>query len=133
MSVFVTDTHPLLWFTLDQQRNLSKNALDAFTAADEGRAYIHIPSMVLYEVAILEHQGKIKLNERFIRWSENLLANDCFGMAAFEPAIISSAVGYTFNGDPFDKAIVATAAEMSLPLITRDSAITNSGLVELLW
>lgn len=133
MSVYVTDTHPLVWFGNGKLGQLSKAAVAAFTDAEAGHAYIHIPSMVLYEVAILERQGRIKLNGGFMQWTRNLLENDGFGIASLEPAIISLAVGYGFNGDPFDRVVVATAADLSLPLITRDAAITASGLVELHW
>ena len=133
MSVFVTDTHALLWFTLNKHSNLTKPALSAFTDAENGRGFINIPSMVLLETAILEKQGRINLNGGFLRWSESLLLNSGFGVVPLEPEIIHSAVGYSFNEDPFDKVIVATAAEMSLPLITKDSAITDSGLVEICW
>jgi PIN domain nuclease of toxin-antitoxin system len=118
---------------LNQQRNLSSLALEKFTDAEAGRAYIHIPSMVLYEVAILERQGRIKLNGGYMHWTRNLLSNDGFRIAPLEPVVISLAVGYGFNGDPFDRVVVATAADLSLPLITRDAAISNSDLVELVW
>ena len=133
MSVYVTDTHPLVWFTLNEQRKLSKPALHVFENALSGNAYIHVPAMVLYEIAILEKQRKVVLDNGFWRWTENLLSETGFGIVHLEPAFISTAAGFSFNGDSFDKAIVATAVELSLPLITRDSAITDSGLVDILW
>ncbi len=45
MSVFVTDTHPLLWFTLNKRGELSKPALRAFTAAETGQGYVYIPAV----------------------------------------------------------------------------------------
>ena len=57
MSVYTTDTHPLLWFTLNKHGNLSKKALRAFTDSDAGNAFIQIPAIVLLETAILEKQG----------------------------------------------------------------------------
>ena len=82
---------------------------------------------------MLENQGKVTLDNGFRLWTINLLAHDGFGIAPLEPEVISTAAGLAFNSDPFDKAIAATAVELSLPLITRDSAITESGLVEILW
>ena len=35
--------------------------------------------------------------------------------------------------DPFDRMIVATAAQLRLPLVTADHAITRTGLVEIIW
>ena len=133
MSVFATDTHPLLWFTLNKHGNLSKSALKAFSNADAGSGFIYIPSVVFWEAAILERKGRIKLAGGFPRWAETVLKNSGFGNAPLEPAIINSAVGYNFNNDPFDRAIVAAAAELSVPLITKDAAITDSNLVEILW
>ena len=133
MSIFVTDTHPLVWYGNGKLGNLSKSALRAFADAEVGNAFVHIPAMVLFETAILERQGKIKLTGGFLRWTEALLKNPGFGVVSLEPNIINTSVGYNFNNDPFDKVIVATAAEMSLPLITKDSAITESGLAEICW
>ncbi|HSK74756.1 MAG TPA: type II toxin-antitoxin system VapC family toxin [Pyrinomonadaceae bacterium] len=133
MSVFVTDTHPLLWFTLNKRGNLSKNALEAFSAAEAEQGFIYIPAVVLWEAAVLERGSKIKLSGGFSRWAEALLKNPGFGLAPLEPGIIGLAVGYNFNNDPFDAVIVATAANLSLPLITKDAAITSSNLVEIHW
>jgi PIN domain nuclease of toxin-antitoxin system len=47
--------------------------------------------------------------------------------------IITESRDYGFNDDIFDAAIVATAKLKDVPLITRDNAITNSGLVEIYW
>ncbi len=54
-------------------------------------------------------------------------------MTHLETEIISDAVGYNFNNDPFDSVIVATAKRLELPLITKDSAIINSNIVEIFW
>ena len=133
MSVQVTDTHPLVWYTLNKHSSLSPKALAAFQAATQGQAFIYIPAVVLWEIAILERNGKIRLSGGFTRWSETLLHNSGFGIAPLEPGIIAQAVGYNFNNDPFDAVIAATAAELSLPLITKDMAITDSKQVEIYW
>lgn len=133
MSVFVADTHPILWFTLNKRGLLSKSALRAFTDAEVGMAFIHVPAMVLLETAMLERSGKIKLDGGFLRWTETLFKNSGFGIAPLDAAVINRAVGFNFNGDPFDKVIAATAAELSLPLITKDAAITDSKLIEIYW
>lgn len=53
--------------------------------------------------------------------------------AADTSEIISEARNYGFNDDIFDAAIVATAKVKDVPLITRDTAIIASGLVEIYW
>ena len=133
MSVFVTDTHPLVWFFGNKHGNLSKPTLRVFSEAENGQAFIYIPAMVLLETAILERIGRIKLDDGFLRWTEKIMKNSGFGIAPLDPAIINSAVGYNFNNDPFDGVITATAAELAIPLITKDAAITDSNLVEIHW
>jgi PIN domain nuclease of toxin-antitoxin system len=36
-------------------------------------------------------------------------------------------------GDPFDRFILATAAHMGLPLVTKDRAITSTHAVDVIW
>lgn len=133
MSVFVTDTHALIWYTLNKHSKLSRAALAAFEKTKTSETLVQIPAVVLYEIAVLERDNKIKLNDGFSRWSEKLLDDNGFILAALEPQIIARAVSYNFNNDPFDKIIVATAAQLSFPLITKDEAITNSNLIDICW
>ncbi len=104
MSVFVTDTHPLLWFTLNKHKELSPKVLAAFQAAASGNGFIYIPAVVLWETAILERKGRIRLNDGFSRWTETILKNSGFGIAPLEPSAIALAASYNFNNDPFDNA-----------------------------
>ena len=131
--MFVTDTHPLIWSSNRRFSMLSKKVLRAFEQANAGEIVIYIPSVVLWEAAMLESNQKIKLENGFERWAGNLIAKSGFITAHLETAIISRSVGYNFNNDLFDKMIVATAVEMDLPLITKDVAISESALVEIYW
>ena len=45
MSVFVTDTHPVVWFTLNKHRDLSPKVLAAFQAAAAGNGFIYVPAV----------------------------------------------------------------------------------------
>ena len=133
MSVYVTDTHPLIWFTLNKSNQLSAKTRAVFEAAENGESFIYVPAIVFWETALLERAGRIKLNNGFLRWAEKILNNSGFGLAPLETEIIALGVGYNFNGDPFDETITAYAAHLDVPLITKDTAITNSGLVEIFW
>ncbi len=133
MSVYITDTHPLIWFTLNKHTSLSKKALAVFESAVKGESFIYIPAIVLWEVAILEQKQRIKLNNGFLNWSEQLLKTKAFAIAPLEPEIIALGTGFNFNNDPFDEMITAFASQLELPLITKDNAITNSGLIEVCW
>ena len=133
MSVYITDTHSLLWFTLNKHSLLSKKALSVFESTVKGESFIYIPVIVLWEVAILEQKQRIKLNNGFIDWTTQVLKTKSFGIAPLKPEIIALGTGFNFNNDPFDEMITAFASFMDLPLITKDNAITKSGLVEVYW
>jgi PIN domain nuclease of toxin-antitoxin system len=131
--MYVTDTHPLIYYHSQAQRHLSDRARAVFEQADNGEALILIPAPALWEVSMLEQAGHIKLNKTFGEWLRDLLRKPCFDCVSLDADIIAEARTYGFNNDIFDAAIVATAKLRDLPLITRDVAITNSGLVEIYW
>ena len=81
MSVFVTDTRPVVWFFGDKHQNLSPKVLAAFQAAANSKGFIYVPAVVLWETAILERKGRIKLKGGFSRWAETVFKNSGFGIA----------------------------------------------------
>ncbi|HQU85958.1 MAG TPA: type II toxin-antitoxin system VapC family toxin [Pyrinomonadaceae bacterium] len=131
--MFVTDTHALIWYLTGKHSQLSSKVLQAFQKAENGEIIIYIPSVVFWEIALLEKRGRIALKDGFEKWSRKVLSKSGFAIAHLETEIIAKAVGYNFNEDPFDAAIVATAIEFEVPLITKDVAITESNLVEIYW
>lgn len=131
--MFVTDTHPLVWYSTRHYSLLSPKVLTAFRDTEAGESLIYVPAGVLWESAILLNKGTIRLPDGFERWANNLLKKPGFYVTNLDVSIISRSVGYNFNKDPFDRIIVATAVELDLPLITKDVAITESNLVEVYW
>ena len=110
MSVYITDTHSLLWFTLNKHSSLSNKVLAVFELAVKGESFVYIPVIVLWEVAILEQKQRIKLNNGFMDWATQILRTKSFGIAPLEPEIIAIGTGYNFNNDPFDEMITAFAS-----------------------
>ncbi|HIN67381.1 MAG TPA: PIN domain nuclease [Candidatus Obscuribacterales bacterium] len=49
------------------------------------------------------------------------------------PEDLIIAHGLNFNRDPFDSLIVATAKRLSLPLISGDNEIIDSGECRMFW
>jgi PIN domain nuclease of toxin-antitoxin system len=131
--VLVTDTHPLVWYCSGTHNSLSRKALSAFQKAETAEMVIYIPAVVFWEIAILEKRGRLRLTDGFERWSRKLLSGSGFALAHLETEIIARSTGFNFNDDPFDNAIVATAVEFEIPLITKDIAISKSSLVEIFW
>ncbi len=131
--MFVTDTHPLVWYATDKTHELSPRVRNLFEKAAKGESLIYVPSVALVEIAMLVQDGTIKLPERFDHWANNLASESGFIILDVSIQIIHSASGFGFNRDIFDKLIVATAIDQQLPLITKDVAITESNLVEVYW
>ncbi len=115
MPAFVTDTHPLIWYATNKHSSLSKTVLRTFEQADNGEVLIYVPTVVFWEIGLLERLGKIRLRDGFSKWSTALLGKTGFEEAGFNVSIVERAVQYDFNDDIFDAAIVATAAHVDLP------------------
>lgn len=114
--MFVTDTHSLLWYFNSKHSALSPKVLSTFQKAENAEIVIYIPLVVLWEIALLEKRGRIVLKDGFEKWSRKILSKSGFAVAHLETEIIAKSVGYNFNEDPFDAAIVTTAARKQLTL-----------------
>ncbi len=132
MSIYVTDTHPLIWYAANTHRQLSRKVLHAFHAASRNESLIHVPTFVLWEISMLLKVGRIALHESYAVWVENLSLQSGFAIPPVDVTVLSAAHSYPFS-DPFDSVITATAQVMELPLITKDTLISESQLVEMYW
>lgn len=132
MPLYVTDTHPLVWY-VDRHAKLSNRARRVFNSAERGDTLIYIPAMVLLEAGILQRIGRFLPNEPFDAWVNRILAHPGFEVLPLEPGDISQAISFQNIKDPFDMCIVAAAKSKDLPLITGDQQIIDSRLVEILW
>jgi len=132
VSVYVTDTHPLVWYATGRHRQLSHKALRAFRAASGAEALIYVPVFVLWEIAMLLKVGRIALQEPYGDWAEHLLAQPGFTLASVDVRMLAEVYYYPFP-DPFDSVITATAKVMDLPLMTSDAEINASRLADVYW
>jgi PIN domain nuclease of toxin-antitoxin system len=130
--VYVTDTHPLVWYATGTHRHLSQKVLRTFQAASDAEALIYVPVFVLWEIAMLLKVGRIALQEPYGDWAEHLLAQAGFALAVVDVRMLTKAYYYPFP-DPFDSVIMATARVMDLPLITNDAEINASQLADIYW
>jgi PIN domain nuclease of toxin-antitoxin system len=132
VSVYVTDTHPLLYYATNTKRKMSPKAWKAFEAAWNGEALIHVPAPVLWEVCNLVKSGTVILSEPFRRWVERIMNHPGFDVFPVDHLGVGEVNDSPFT-DPYDAAIAGAARLLELPLITRDSKITDSGWVEIYW
>ena len=131
----VTDTHPLLHYFFNAGRKLSRKVKQAFVdAIDHKTRVIYIPAPVIWEISILVENGDIELSLTFANWVEALFANNPMLLAQqFDKDTVIQCHELKFHNDPFDRAIVATALQLDLPLITNDSIIHTKKPCALYW
>ncbi len=132
MALYVTDTHPLLWYLGGRHRRLSKKARAIFDDAVNQRSLVYIPVGALWEIGVLLKVGRISLREPFGEWL-GLLSRLGFDFAPIDVKVVEEARYLSFNRDPFDAVIVATAKLRELPLITKDLQIADSQTVDIAW
>lgn len=133
MPVYVTDTHPLLWYASGAHHKLSRRALRVFKEASEAQVLVYVPAAALWEASIVIREGRVPLREPFAHWGSALLRQAGFDLAPLDLDVIVEASYLSFDNDPFDATIVATARLKDLPLITKDQAITEAGIVDIAW
>ncbi len=130
---YVTDTQCLLWY-LAEDRRLPRSARPVFRAAEEGRAQIIVPSIVLVEAIFLLQRQRIPdaIVTQLLALSEQKDAN--FYVAPLTMAIIKAVAefGPAAIPDLPDRIIAATARVFDIPLITTDHVIAESELVRIL-
>jgi len=128
--IYVTDTHPLVWLLTDRAR-LSPTARSAF---EDAGAQIIIPTIVLTEIRFLYARNRITVD-----LSAALALVASAGNCLIYPLDKEVVGSLPTTLDIHDAIIVGTALvhrdvlSQPVSLITRDAAITASGLVPVLW
>ena len=132
--LYVTDTHPLVFFSTGKRQRLGKNARRIFRQAEKGQARIVIPVTVLEEILRLSEDGRIRLalpfSELLARYEQD---SSPFFIQDYTPEILLRAASYPSIRDPFGRIIVATAATLGYPLITHDGFLHDEGFVPVVW
>jgi PIN domain nuclease of toxin-antitoxin system len=132
--LYVTDTHPLIYFSTGKRQKLGKDARRVFQQAERGKARIVIPVTVLEEILHLSEDGRIRLALPF----PDLVAYyqrepTPFFIQDYTAEVLLAAARHPAIRDPFDRVIVATAHALDYPLITNDSFLQEGKFVPIVW
>ena len=127
-NALVTDTHPLLFHGAGGGR-LSPRVAAHFDACDRQEAIVYVPVAVIWETCLLSYSGKVDLKRSVQSFFEELLENPAYQALDLTPEQVYLADEVRPNRDPFDALICAAARFLELPLLTRDTAIEDSGIV----
>ncbi len=132
--LYVTDTHPLVYFSTGKTQKLGKNARRAFQEAERSRSRIVIPVTVLEEILRLSEIGKIRLNLPFPEFVARYQQEPSpFVIQDYTVEILLTSARYPAIHDPFDRVIVATAHTLEYPLITNDGFLQEQRFVPVVW
>lgn len=127
--MYVADSHGLLWF-LAQDRRLGNEAKRIFESADKGEEIIIIPSIVLLEcLYICEHHG---IQLEFKRVLERIEEGVNYLVYPLDIETVIECENIK-TLELHDRIIVAAAKILNTRVITKDSEIIKSGLVETVW
>ena len=130
----VTDTHPLIYYFCGNRKKLSRKASEAFDVAVSSKSTsIYVPTPVLWELALLVENAAIRLTMPFSDWVDELFTYPAIIPASFEVETVKHFHGLKYHNDPFDRAIVATALHLELPLISNDGKMHEHKPCDLYW
>jgi len=131
--IYVTDTHPLVFWSSDRKQRLGKRARRIFQEAEQGKHSIIVPVVVLEETARLVEKKVIRLVGPFRRWAEELDRSANFQVQPYTIEILLESVALVAIHDAADRAIVATARHLRCPLITADEVIQDGKWIDTVW
>lgn len=128
--VYVPDTHAIVWF-LDKDLRLSPAAKT--TLANPNTVLI-VPTMVLVEITHLYGRGRISISPVLVE--QKILTSINCSVHALDEEVVAKIPA---SLDIHDAIIVATALvlrdnrQLPTTLITKDTKITQSVLIQTLW
>jgi PIN domain nuclease of toxin-antitoxin system len=131
--IYVTDTHPLVFWSSNRRRRLGNRARRILQETEQGKHSIVVPIVVLEEINRLVERKIIRLDVPFRRWAEELERSPNFQVQAYTLDVLLESVSLAAIRDPADRAIVATARQLRCPLIIGDELIRDGEWVDTVW
>jgi PIN domain nuclease of toxin-antitoxin system len=126
--VLILDTHACWWWT-NQPSLLGRASSRAIAQADR----LGIPSIVLWEIALLVRKKRLELGMRIEEWMEALREIPRVRFLSLDADAAVLAESLKMHPDPADRFIVATAIRAKAALVTKDRAIRSAKVVETIW
>lgn len=123
------DTHAAVWLLQGDSR-LGAGARRALSSGDAEPPCIS--DIVLLEISLLVGSGRVVPRTAPREFLRRFAAS--LRVLPIDADIAAAVPGLALpHADPFDRVIVATAIRHQLSLVTRDRAIRESGLVDVVW
>jgi PIN domain nuclease of toxin-antitoxin system len=122
------DTHVWVWLMNGDDRYLGPDVVAAIEqAAPVGG--VHISAISVWEVAMLESKGRIRIFKDCLEWVRQALDAPGVRLLPLSPeiAVASCRLPGDFHGDPADRILVASARLNDFQLVTYDPRIVAYG------
>ena len=119
------DTHVLLWAASEPEQ-LTPAARDEL---EDGTNDVFVSVVSAWEIAIKQSLGKLELSKPAEQWLPEVLRRIGFELAEVGLASVLRVRALPWHHrDPFDRLLVAQAAEDGYTFVTRDSALDAYGI-----
>jgi PIN domain nuclease of toxin-antitoxin system len=129
----VADSHAIVWYVQGSKR-LSERASEVLAEAEAERSLV-VSVATLIDLWYVSQTTRSVTTDQLGALRERLGSS---GAVSLEPVTVAVADAATTIprasvADPWDRLIMATAIALQVPLVTRDSAVRASGLVQTIW
>lgn len=131
--MILLDTCAIIWDALDRSK-LTEQARDAIAKADEHHALI-ISDISIWEISMLIKRSRIEVATTAANFINLFLESRNVSVIAISPEIaeLSVSFGAEFNNDPADRIIAATSIIHNAQLVTADSNLRQTTLIDTIW
>lgn len=129
--MILLDTHVLLWMSSDPKR-LSQSAREAIRDA-RGTTGIAVATITIWELAWLAHNRRILVAGSVESFVRETVARVILRPMTPEIAALAVSLPKEYPRDPADRLIAATALVEGTPLVTADTGIRRTKVVETIW
>ena len=126
--MIILDTHVLIWLKTDSNQ-IPPSILKMIDRESE----VGIPSISLWEVAMLLQKKRIDLEMPIYDWFEEILDKQKFRLLPLSLEVAIQSGTLDMHGDPADRLIVASALIYRSPLVTADRLIHQLDFVNAVW
>jgi PIN domain nuclease of toxin-antitoxin system len=129
----VADSHAIIWQS-QRSPELSEGAANALLEAEETDGVV-VSVASLIDLWYVTQTTKTVTDADLAELREKIAASPELSLHPIDEDVTdaTTAIPRDTLADPWDRFIVATAKVLEVPLVTRDRAIRDSGLVPTIW
>ena len=131
--MILMDTCAIIWDALEAGK-LTDKARRVIDDADVNNALI-ISDISIWEISMLIHKGRIDVDATAANFINLFLQSRNVVVKSISPEIAELSVNLdsAINNDPADRIIVATSIIYNARLVTGDTNLLNSAIVDTVW